>query len=166
MATFLDITALENFSVIFVFLLVWIIVYAILLYTKVLGQNQFVSIITGLVFAILAIMSPLATLIVKSIIPFVAVVLILVIIVTSTSGMFGKVDVDSLPGLKGVVIVILVIALIVGSLAIVRENIKVPERGEDFGKVSTVIFHPNFLGMVLLLLIAVFTVGLLAAKQT
>jgi uncharacterized membrane protein YozB (DUF420 family) len=166
MATFLDITALENFSVIFVFLLVWIIVYAILLYTKVLGQNQFVSIITGLVFAILAIMSPLATLIVKSIIPFVAVVLILVIIVTSTSGMFGKVDVDSLPGLKGVVIVILVIALIVGSLAIVRENIEVPERGEDFGKVSTVIFHPNFLGMVLLLLIAVFTVGLLAAKQT
>ena len=166
MATFLDVTALESFSVIFVFLLVWVIGYAILLYTKVLGQNQFVSIIISLVFAFLTIISPLATLIVKSILPFVAVVLILIIVVSSTAGMFGKFDVDALPGMKFIVITILVIALIVGSLAIVRQNIDVPERGEDFGKISTVIFHPNFLGMILILLIAVFTVGLLAAKQT
>lgn len=166
MATFLDVTALESFSVIFVFLLIWVGGYAILLYTKVLGQNQFVSIIISLVVAFLAIMSPLATLIVKSILPFVAVVLLLIIIVSSVSGMFGKFDVDALPGMKFIVITILVIALIVGSLAIVRQNIEVPERGEDFGKISTVIFHPNFLGMVLILLIAVFTVGLLAAKQT
>src|SRR3989338_3405783 len=166
MATFLDVTALESFSIIFVFLLVWVGSYAILLYTKVLGQNQFVSIIISLVVAFLTIISPLATLIVKSILPFVAVVLILVIIVSSASGMFGKFDVDAIPGLKGIVIVILVIALVVGSLAIVRQNIEVPERGEDFGKISTVIFHPNFLGMVLILAIAVFTVGLLASKQT
>ncbi len=166
MATFLDVTALESFSVIFVFLLVFVGSYAILLYTRVLGQNQLVNILVGLVFAVFAILSPLATLIIKSIIPFVVVVLILVIMISSASGMFGKVDMDSLPGLKGIVIVIFVIALIVGSLVIVRQNIEVPERGEDFGKISTVIFHPNFLGMVLILLIAVFTIGLLAAKQT
>lgn len=166
MATFLDVTALESFSVIFVFLLIWVGGYAILLYTKVLGQNQFVSIIISLVFAFLTIISPLATLIVKSILPFVAVTLLLIIIVSSTAGMFGKFDVDALPGMKLILIAILVIALIVGSLAIVRQNIEVPERGEDFGKISTVIFHPNFLGMILILAIAVFTVGLLASKQT
>tara|TARA_Y100000031_G_C7969568_1_gene269736 strand:- start:239 stop:481 length:243 start_codon:yes stop_codon:yes gene_type:complete len=80
--------------------------------------------------------------------------------------MFGNVGVESLPGLKTVGLIILVIALIVGSLAIVRENIDVPERGEDFGKVSTVIFHPNFLGIILVFVIAIFTVGLLAVKQT
>jgi len=166
MATFLDVTALESFSIIFVFLLVWVGSYAILLYTKVLGQNQFVSIIISLVIAFLTIISPLATLIVKSILPFVAVALLLIIVVSSASGMLGKFDADALPGLKGILIVILVIALVVGSLAIIRQNIDVPERGEDFGKVSTVIFHPNFLGMILILLIAVFTIALLASKQT
>lgn len=166
MATFLDVTVLENFSVVFVFLLVWIGGYAILLYTRVLGQNQFVNIIISLVIAFFTILSPLATLVIKSILPFIAVGMVLIIIISATSGMFGKVDVDSLPGLKGIVIVILVVALVVGSLAIVRQNIEVPERGEDFGKISTVIFHPNFLGMVLILLIAVFTIGLLASKQT
>ncbi len=165
MATFLDVTVLENFSVIFVFIFVWLVVYAILLYTNVLGQNQLISILLGLMIAFFVIISPLATLIVKQIAPVFAVVLVFIVIISVASGMFGKVDVDSLPGLKGVVIVILVIALIVGSLAIVRENIEVPERGEDFSKVSTVIFHPNFLGMILILAIAVFTIGLLASKQ-
>ena len=166
MATFLDVTALENFSVIFVFIFVWLVVYAILLYTKVLGQNQLINTLVGLMVAFFVIISPLATLIVKQIAPVFAVVLVFVAIISVASGMFGKVDVESLPGLKGVVLVILVLALIVGSLAIVRQNIDVPERGEDFGKVSTVIFHPNFLGIVLILGIAVFTVALLAAKQT
>ena len=166
MATFLDVTTLANFSVIFVFLLVWIGGYAILLYTKVLGSNQFVSIILSLAIAFLAIISPLATLVVKSIIPFVAVALLLVVIVSSASGMFGSAGVDSINSLKPIVLVVLVIALIVGGLSVVRENIKVPERGEDFSKISTIIFHPNFLGTILIMGIAVFTVALLAAKQT
>jgi hypothetical protein len=137
-----------------------------LIYTKVLGQNQMVSVIIGLVVALLVVISPLATLIVKQIAPIFAVVLVFVVIISATSGMFGNVSMDSIPSLKALVLVILVIALVVGSLAIVRENINVPERGEDFGKISTVIFHPNFLGMILILAIAVFTVGLLATKQT
>ncbi|MCH8004385.1 MAG: hypothetical protein IH934_07200 [Nanoarchaeota archaeon] len=166
MATFLDVTALENFSIIFVFLLAWLGGYAMLLYTKVLGgQNQFINIILSLVFAIFVIISPLATLIFKTLVPIVAVVMLLVVIVYSASGMFGNVQLESMQGLKWTVLAILVVALVVGTGAIVRENINVPERGEDFGKISTVIFHPNFLGMILILLIAVFTVGLLAVKQ-
>ncbi len=166
MATFLDVTTLENFSVIFVFVFVWLVVYAILLYTKVLGDKQIINILVGLVVAFFVIISPLATLVVKQIAPVFAVVLVFIAIISVASGMFGKVDVEAIPGLKGVMIVVLVIALIVGGLAIVRENIDVPERGEDFGKISTVIFHPNFLGIILIFVIAIFTVGLLAAKQS
>ncbi|MBW2976865.1 hypothetical protein KY347_05455 [Candidatus Woesearchaeota archaeon] len=166
MATFLDMTALENFSVIFVFLFVWLVVYAILLYTKALGQNQVINVLIGLLVAFFVIISDLATLVVKQIAPVFAVVLVLIAIVSVSFGMFGNVDVGSIPAMKGIVFAILVIALIVGSLAVVRENIEVPERGEDFGKMSTVIFHPTFLGVILILAIAVFTVGLLASKQT
>ena len=165
MATFLDVTTLENFSVIFVFLLAWIGGYAMSIYTKVLGQNQFVNILLSLIFAIFVIISPLATLIFKTIVPVAAVVMLLVVVVYSASGMFGKLDIESFHGLKWTVFVILIVGLIVGTFSVVRENIDVPERGEDFGKISTVIFHPNFLGMVLILLIAVFTIGLLASRQ-
>ena len=165
MATFLDVTVLENFSVIFVFLFVWLVVYAILIYTKALGQNQIINILIGLLIALFVIISPVATLVVKQIAPIFAVVLVFIAIISIASGMFGDVGLESLGNLKGAVFAILIIALIVGSLAIVRENINVPERGEDFGKISTVIFHPNFLGIILIFLIAIFTVGLLATRQ-
>lgn len=165
MATFLDVTALQSFSVIFVFVFVWLIVYAILIYTKALGANQFINILIGLLIAFFVIISPLATLVVRQIAPIFAIVLVFIAIISIASGMFGDVQVESLNSLKWVVLVILIIALVVGTLSIIRANIDVPERGEDFGKISTVIFHPNFLGMILIFIIAIFTVGLLASKQ-
>jgi hypothetical protein len=165
MATFLDVSALENFSVIFVFLLVALGGYAVLTYVKVFGQNQIINVLLSLVTAFFVILSPLATLIIKSIAPVIAVGLVLLAIVSIASGMFGSTGLDSLGNLKGVVFAILVIALIVGSLAIVRDNITVPDKGEDFSKISTVIFHPTFLGIILIMMVAIFTVGLLASKQ-
>ena len=165
MATFLDVTALQNFSVIFVFVFVAVAVYAMLLFTKVFGQNQWINAVLGLMIAFFVIMSETATLVVKQVAPVFAVILVLIAIVSVASGMLGASS-DSMPAMKYIVLVILVVALIVGSLAIVRQNVDVPERGEDFSKTSTVIFHPNYLGMIVLFLIAVFTVGLLAAKQT
>jgi|SRR3989338_5019190 len=167
MATFLDVTALQSFSVVFVFLFVWIVVYAILLYTKVLGQNQWINVLIGLLVAFFVIISELATKVVREIAPIFAVVLVLVAIVTIASRMVGGSSTAlEMPAMKYIVLVILVVALVVGALAVVRENITVPERGDDFTKTSTIIFHPNFLGMLLIFLIAVFTIGLLAAKQT
>ena len=167
MATFLDVTTLQNFSVVFVFLFVIFVVYAILAYTKVLGGNQWINAFVGLVIAFFVIMSNLATMIVKEMAPIFAVVLVFVAIITIAGRMFGAQSggFGDIPALKYIFLVVLVIGLIVGSLAIVRSNIDVPERGEDFSKTSTIIFHPNFLGIILIFLIAVFTVGLLASKQ-
>ena len=164
MATFLDVTALENFSIIFVFLLAWLGGYAMTLYVK-FTQNQFINIILSLVFAFFVVLSPLATLIFKTLAPIAAVVMFLVVIVFSTSNMFGSVGMDSMNNLKVVVFVILIVGLIAVTGSIVRENIDVPERGEDFGKLSTIIFHPNFLGIIFIFALAIFTVALLAAKQ-
>ena len=166
MATFLDVSALENFSVIFVFLLVFVGSYAILQLTKVLGQNPFINAMISLVIAFLSILSPITVQIFESILPFIAIVLLLTVMVSAAAGMFGKFDIEAIPSMKWIMIAMFVIILAVGTLVVVRQNIEVPERGEDFGKVSTVIFHPNLLGMILILIIAVFTIGLLASKQT
>src|SRR3989338_8276946 len=143
MATFLDVTALESFSNIFVFLFVWLAVYAILTYTKVLGQNQFINILIGLVMAIFVLFSQLATKIVLDIVPWMALLLVFV-----------------------------VIAIIVGALSEVRQSVSVPGDNEtstdfdrDFSQTVTVFFHPNFLGAMFLLALAVFTIALLASKQ-
>ena len=167
MATFLDVTALESFSVVFVFLFVWLLVYALMLYTKVLGQNQVISILVGLFIAFFVILSDLATLVVRKIAPIFAVILVFVAIISIAARSMGadSMSFDS-PGMKYGVIIVLVVALIVGSLAIVRDSIDVPETGDDFSKTSTVFFHPNFLGLILIFLVAVFTIGLLAAKHS
>jgi len=166
MATFLDVTALENFSIIFVFLFVVIAVYAIMLYTKITGQNQFINILVALVFGFFVIISDIATLIIKQIAPVIGILFVFVAILGVTGRMFGHgSSIMESSVLKNIVLVIVIVSVIVGTLSIVRQNIEVPERGEDFGKISTIIFHPNFLGLILIFLIAVFTVGLLAAKQ-
>ena len=164
MATFLDVTALEHFSVIFVFLLAWLGGYAMLLYTKFI-PNQFLNIVLSLVFAFFVIISPLATTIFKTLAPVAAVAMFLVVIVFSASNMFGSVGMDSMSNLKEVMFVILIVGLIAFTGAIIRENIEVPERGEDFGKLSTIVFHPNFLGIIFIFALAIFKVALLAAKQ-
>jgi hypothetical protein len=167
MATFLDVTALESFSVVFVFLFVWLVIYALLLYTKILGQNQVINILVGLLIAFFVIISELATLVVRQIAPVFAVVLVFVAVISIAARSMGASSLAlTSPAMKYAVLVILIVALVVSSLAIVRSNIDVPETGEDYSKTSTIIFHPNFLGLILIFLVAVFTIGLLAARQT
>src|SRR3989338_6171587 len=165
MATFLDVTALEGFSNVFVFLLVALGGYAVMIYLKPFGRNQFMYALLSVITAFFVIISPLATLIIKSLAPFLAVILTLLALVSVASGMFGHgMDTSSFGSMRAVVFVLLIVALIVGTFSIVRQNIDVPERGEDFGKVSTIIFHPNFLGMIFIFAIAIFTVALLASS--
>jgi|TARA_Y100000310_G_scaffold342807_1_gene447550 hypothetical protein len=167
MATFLDVASVDGFAIIFVFLFAFLVMYAMLLYSKVLGQNQIIILLISVVVAFFVILSDLATLVIKQVAPIFAVVLVFVTIITIATKALGTgmTTADALPNLKWIVLVVLVMALIVGTLSVIRENIDVPEKGEDFSKSSTVIFHPNFLGIVLIALIAVFTVGLLAVKQ-
>ena len=167
MATFLDVTSLERFSVIFVFVFVIVAMYALLLYTRLLGGNQIIIGLLSILIAIFVIISPLATLVVRTIAPVIAVLFVLVAIAAVALSIYGShMDADSFPALKWILFVIVAVAIIVGTLTVVRENITVPETGADFSKTSTVIFHPNFLGMVLIFLIAVFTIGLLSAKHS
>jgi len=161
MATFLDVTGLEHFTNIFVFLFVWLVVYATLLWSKVLGDNKIVITLTGLLLGIFVLISPIATNVVAGVAPFLAVIFVLVLLLNIASKMLGG-DIESFPALKGIFLVLIVIVIIVGIGVKLREEVSIPETQKDLSKTINLIFHPTFLGTVLILAVAVFTIALLA----
>lgn len=164
MATFLDVTGLQHFSSIFVFLFVWIVVYAILLWVKVLGENKFVHALVGLLLAIFVLISPVATSVVAGIAPFIAVIFLFVVLMSVASHMLGG-SLESFPALKGVFLVFIILIIVIGAAVKIREQANVPsETQKDLSKTVNLIFHPTFLGTVLIFAIAIFTIALLASK--
>ena len=164
MATFLDVTGLQHFTSIFVFLFVWLVVYAILLLTRVLGENKFIHALIGLLLGVFVLLSPLATSVVADVAPFVAVVFLFIILISVASKMLGG-DLEAFSSLKGVFMVFIVLIIIIAAAVKIRENVNVPETTQtDLSKTVNLIFHPTFLGTVLLLAIAVFTIALLASR--
>ncbi len=162
MATFLDVTGLEHFSNIFVFLFVWIVVYATLLWTRIIGDNKLVVTLLGFLMGIFVLISPMATGIVANTAPYLAVVFVLILLMNIASKMLGA-DVEAFPALKGVLLVFIVIIILIGVGIQIREQ---TTTSSDLSKTSNVIFHPKFLGMILLFAVAIFTIALLASRST
>ncbi|MBI3035068.1 hypothetical protein HYY71_01990 [Candidatus Woesearchaeota archaeon] len=164
MATFLDVTGLQYFSSVFVFIFVWLVVYAILLWTKVLGENKFVHVLIGLLLAVFVLISPIATNIVADIAPFIAVVLLFIVLISVASTMLGA-NIDSFPALKGIFLVFIIIIIVIAAGVKIREQLNVPsEAQKDLSRTVNLIFHPTFLGTVLIFAIAVFAIALLASR--
>ena len=165
MATFLDVTGLEHFSSIFVFIFVWLVVYATMLWTKLLGDNKFVHALIGLLMAIFVLISPIATSVVAGVAPFLAVALLFIVLINTASKMLGT-DIEAFPAFKGVMLVFIVIIILVAVGVKIREQIDVPsETQKDLSKTINLIFHPTFLGTILVFAIAVFTIALLASRS-
>ena len=167
MATFLDVTGLQYFSSIFVFIFVWLVVYATLTWSKILGQNNFINVFIGLIMGIFVLMVPIATNVIASIAPFVAVILIFILLLNIAAKMLGGEGTGAFPTELGGVFMILIILIVVITAAVkIREQMNVPsETQQDLSKNINLILHPTFLGTVLILMIAIFTVALLASKN-
>jgi hypothetical protein len=169
MATFLDVTGLQYFTNFFVFIFVWLVIYAVLSTTKILGDNKGVPIIIGLIIALLVIISPVVTGAIAAVSPWFALVFVMIILVLVALKTLGvaKTDLSSLPQLKMLLIIGIIIIFVVGIAAYVREEAAIPDGEElDYSKTPSVIFHPKVLGIVFVLLIAVFTIVLMAGKAT
>ena len=165
MATFLDVTGLQYFSSIFVFLFVWLVIYAVLLWTKVLGDNKFVHALIGLLLAIFVLISPIATSVVAEVAPFVAVVFLFIVLISVATTMLG-VNIEAFPAIKGILLVFIILTIIIAAGIKVREQANVPSSTQtDLSKTVNLIFHPTFLGTILVFAIAVFTIALLASRS-
>ena len=165
MATFLDVTGLQHFSSIFVFLFVWIVVYATLLWSHVLGKNNFINVLVGLLLGIFTLVSPLATNVIAGTAPFLAVIFVFIILISMAAKMLGG-DVEAFPALKGLLLVVIVLIVVIGAAVKIREQADLQqESGTDITKTANLIFNPTFLGTILVFAIAVFTIALLASRS-
>ncbi|HLG24021.1 MAG TPA: hypothetical protein VI564_03785 [Candidatus Nanoarchaeia archaeon] len=166
MATFLDVTGLQYFSSIFVFIFVWLTVFAILSYTHVFGSNKMIIVLVGFVLAIFVIMSDFATGVVAGVAPFLAVLFVLIMLVSVATGMLGAHSGgEAFPALKTLLIIGVVIAIAIGVGVQVRENVKESDNPSDLSQTINLVMHPKFMGAVLLFAVAIFTVALLAGGK-
>lgn len=166
MATFLDVTGLAHFTNIFVFLFVWVVVYAVLLWTKIAGDNKFISGIIGLLFGLFILVSPNAVKIIADVAPFLGAVFVITFMLNIASRMFGS-DVDAFPAVKGLIIIFIVFIIIIGA-AITLKDRQAQGEGEaksDPSKAISIIYNPTFLGVILIFSISVFTIALLAVRS-
>ena len=73
------------------------------------------------------------------------------------------------PGMKFGLIMIVLIILTVGLASYTREAVSVPgdnETGEPSYTGAAALWHPKILGIVMIFLVAIFTIALLAGKST
>ena len=172
MATFIDVTGLAAFSKIFVFVLVLLALYAIFASTKAFASNQWISWLIAFIIAIFVILSDVATNIIQYIAPWFAVLFIFVTFIIIASKIFGA-NVSDFGEMKWVLIVLVVIIFVVGILFYLRQSVNVPGDIDEDGNaidtnyepVSNFIFHPKVMGIIFILLVAVFTVALMAGKS-
>lgn len=165
MATFLDVTGLQYFSSIFVFLFAWLVVFATLTWSRVLGDNKFIQALVGLLIGIFVLISPVATSVVADVAPFLAVIFLLIVLVNIAMQMLGG-SVEAFPAMRGVFLVLIILIIVVTAGVKIRESVNAPsETQKDLSKTINLIFHPTFLGTVLIFAIAVFTIALLASRS-
>ena len=174
MATFLDVSGLEAFSKIFVFILVLLVIYAVFAYSNAFGGAKWIAWLIALVVAIFVILSDLLSGLIRHITPWFAVLFIFVIFISVASKIFGATSVD-IGEYKWILFVVIVLIFIVGALTYVRQQSTLPgDLDEDGNEIkessyittSNFIFHPKIMGIIFILLVAVFTIALLAGKSS
>ncbi len=110
----IDISGIYFFMPVFSFLFVFLIVYAVLGRTKILGESGFVNLLVSFIISIIFMSFSSLELYVKTIVPWTAVLLITIFLVLLIAGMSTK-ELDKIMTKKfawSVIIILLVIFLI------------------------------------------------------
>ena len=178
MATFLDIGLLQRFELIFPFLLILVIVWGILSYYKFLGENKFIHGIISLVLALFVLLSESIRIIINKMAPWFVLLIIFIfflLLLTKAQGGSGEGLGKEFEWLK---ITFVIIAFVIFVFAIIdvfvwdedtqtAENIVTGGDVGEGGKASVfaVLRHPAVLGLLLILIIAAFTIQKLAIEQ-
>jgi len=184
MVTPLDISALQQFSGIFPFLLVLVLIYAILTRTEWFKEKQGMAALIAVIAAIMTLFSGIAIKTINLMAPWFVLFVIFGVLLILAYMAFG-IDKDTIfktitgveyGGAFGFWVLAIMLIIGVGSLFTVvneevgfrkltAENGSAVERpSEEFGFWQT-LFHPKILGMLLVLLVAFFTIGKMTSGE-
>ena len=187
MATPLDIGLLQKFDVIFPFLLVLVLGYVVLTRISWFKENHAIAFILSFALAVLTIFNPVVIKTINMMAPWFVLVFVFMLLIFMAYTAFGIKEETILATITGaeygkdfgfwVLAIVLIIGI--GSLTTVISEEQgftplttdgnatlVPEGAsvEEAGFWQT-LFHPKVLGLALILLIAMFTIQRLAAKN-
>lgn len=179
---------LANFSSIFSFLFILIVVYALTEYTKLFGENQGIHAIMALAIAVLTLMLSGVIEVINIIVPWFALIFIFMALIIMAFKFFGVSDENLLSTVTGknqtVMWWIIFIAVIIFLGAIGRVYFTSGEFGPRTnesmiagtnatsvaglgqGAFWATIFHPKILGLIIILLIASFAIRTLSGYES
>jgi|SRR3989344_1413119 len=177
MATFFDISVLDQFSVIFVWLFIFALVYAVLQVTKILGANKNIDALVAICVAFFLSLSPNLTEVIKTMAPW-FVVFIMFLFFVWLLGMFigmSQGELRTAFGKEsgafwwifsfGLIIVIYSVSRVFGQ-GLLESGAEGNVSSSAFtANVMQTLFSPKILGVVLLLIIASFTVRFMATND-
>lgn len=183
MASPLDIGLLQSFGDLFPFLLVLVVIFGIMGYTKLFNDNKAIHAMIAVILAIMAMFSSVVKETIVVMAPWFILFFIFFIFIIIAFMIFGAKEADIFSVFKskeyGYVnwwVITIVVVIFVGSLTSVisrqggigKTNETIVKAGEapstqeqQFWKT---IVHPKVLGIIFILLIAMFTIQKLAAK--
>jgi len=184
MASVLDISVLGYFDIVFPFLLIFFIVFAILQKTKILGDKLAINAMIGVSIALIAIISDKVVAVINFIAPWFVVVFIFLILLLLIFQIMGAKDADIALATKDKAVqwTVLGVALVIifaGLASVFGQEFLEKSQGEAVdvedgaavnatttsgsfeGNIAGIISHPKILGMIVLFGIAIFAVALL-----
>ena len=183
MATPFDLELLKNFSFIFPFLLVFAIIFALLEKTGLLGEDKkTMNSIVAIVVAFLVLLSDTAYKIINAMAPWFILFIVFLVFVVLIFMMFGTEETDLKKAVKdpvlmwAIIIVALVIIISVSSQVWYVEGQRLdPSINASMGAEEDYViyhnekikpfYHPKMLGLILIFLIATFSIRLLSGSE-
>lgn len=153
----IDVSGFATFVPVFGFLLVFVVAYALLSKTKLLGENKFVHIFTSFVIAILFLVSTTAVKYVATITPWFVGFLVSLVFIGLIVGLMGKETVEKVfsPSFAWFIIVVLIIVFIICA-AYVFKDILIGSSG--------ISLSPQIVGVIVLIGLTIFASWLISKK--
>lgn len=176
MASPIQIGFLSEFSNLFLVVLMFLLAYAVLLKTKILGDNGFVNAVAALMFAFLISASPGAREMIKLVTPgftFFIFVLITIVVLFMFIGVKeeGIVNAFKDPALYWFIIVVFILFILYAATVVYGEQVRgLTTKGEVQDSVvasaGKIVFHPKVLTSLLILSILAFAIRYLVAETS
>jgi len=155
----LDLSWLSYYMSIFGFILVFVVMYAILIKTKILGENSFINAFVSFIFAIIFISFSPGVDYIGTVVPWFAILLICLFLVMVIVGLSQKKMEDFMkPWIAWVFIILLIVIFLASAFVVFNPFFEAHPFVKDF------VVGERFLGAALLLVIAAITSWILTKK--